>query len=41
MATLTVLDVLRTKGVASNFDDVLRDYKRLVWKIFQNIIKKY
>lgn len=29
MATLTILDMLRKKGVANNFDDVLREYKKI------------
>lgn len=28
-ATLTILDILRKKGVANNFDDVLREYKKI------------
>ena len=29
MATLTILDMLRKKGLANNFDDILREYKKL------------
>lgn len=28
-ATLTILDILRKKGIANNFDDVLREYKKI------------